>query len=129
MTVGDSALARHDILALRELWKKLPEWNYGPLELGHWHLGLSRHRGAPPVSLTLVPPLEEAAGIGVPFVTAMEGLRRAGPNPTGPKLRDALEDIKNLDLGGMRLSYSPTDHSGLDFADLSIIDAGGKFRR
>jgi branched-chain amino acid transport system substrate-binding protein len=59
----------------------------------------------------------------------VEGLRRAGPNPTGPKLRDALEDIKNLDLGGMRLSYSATDHSGLDFADLSIIDASGKFRR
>ena len=34
-----------------------------------------------------------------------------------------------MDMGGMRLTYSPTDHSGLDFADLSIIDASGKFRR
>lgn len=59
----------------------------------------------------------------------VEGLRRAGPNPTGPKLRDALEGITQMDLGGMRLGYSPTDHSGLDFADLSIIDANGKFRR
>ncbi len=59
----------------------------------------------------------------------VEGLRRAGPNPTGPKLRDALEGIANFDIGGMRLSYSATEHSGLDFADLSIIDGSGKFRR
>jgi ABC-type branched-subunit amino acid transport system substrate-binding protein len=59
----------------------------------------------------------------------VEGLRRAGPNPTGPKLRDALEGIKSVDLGGLMLGYSPTDHSGMDFTDLAIIDAAGKFRR
>ena len=66
------------------------------------------------------------------FVSAkvlVEGLRRAGKDPTREKLRTALEGIGKLDLGGLELSYSPTDHSGLDFADLSIIDADGKFRR
>ena len=58
-----------------------------------------------------------------------KGLRRAGPNPTGPKLRDALEGLKSFDLGGLTLGYSPTDHSGMDFTDLAIIDASGKFRR
>lgn len=59
----------------------------------------------------------------------VEGLRRAGPHPTGPRLRDALEGIKNVDLGGLSVGYSPTDHSGLDFTDLAIVDASGKFRR
>lgn len=59
----------------------------------------------------------------------VEGLKRAGPNPTGSKLREALEGIRQFDLGGLTLGYSATDHSGLDFSDLSIIDASGQFRR
>jgi len=59
----------------------------------------------------------------------VEGLRRAGPNPTPVALRNALEGIKDFDLGGLKLSYSPTNHTGLDFADLSIVDASGRFRR
>jgi ABC-type branched-subunit amino acid transport system substrate-binding protein len=59
----------------------------------------------------------------------LEGLRLAGPNPTPTKLRDALESIRQFDLGGLSVSYSTTDHSGLDFTDLSIIDAGRRFRR
>jgi len=27
------------------------------------------------------------------------------------------------------VSYSPNDHSGLDFADLSIVGKDGKFKR
>ena len=59
----------------------------------------------------------------------VEGLRRAGPSPTPSALRDALEGIRNMDLGGLKLSYAPDNHTGLDFADLSIIDASGRFRR
>ena len=59
----------------------------------------------------------------------VEGLRRSGPKPTRERLQAALEDMQNFDLGGLVISYSPTDHSGLDFADLSIISADGKFRR
>jgi hypothetical protein len=59
----------------------------------------------------------------------VEGLRRAGPNPTGDKVRAALEGIRDFDVGGLSLSYSPSDHTGLDFVDLSIIGRDGKFRR
>ena len=59
----------------------------------------------------------------------VEGLRRAGPNPTGASLTQALNGLKNFDLGGMQLSYSPTDHTGLDFVDLSIVAADGRFTR
>jgi branched-chain amino acid transport system substrate-binding protein len=58
-----------------------------------------------------------------------EGLRRAGPNPTPVALRDALEGMRNYDIGGLQISYSPTDHTGLDFSDLSIVNASGKFMR
>ncbi|MCU0763918.1 MAG: ABC transporter substrate-binding protein [Hydrogenophaga sp.] len=59
----------------------------------------------------------------------VEGLRRAGPNPTPQGLRNALESIRDFDLGGLKVNYSPTNHTGLDFADLSIVDAEGRFRR
>lgn len=59
----------------------------------------------------------------------VEGLRRAGPNPTPAGLRDALEGIRNFNMGGLTVNYGPDSHTGLDFADLSIIDAGGRFRR
>lgn len=59
----------------------------------------------------------------------VEGLRRSGPKPSRERLQAALEGMQKFDLGGLELSYTPTDHSGLDFADLSIITADGKFRR
>ncbi|MBA3625492.1 MAG: ABC transporter substrate-binding protein, partial [Methylibium sp.] len=59
----------------------------------------------------------------------VEGLRRTGVGPTREKLLAALNGIRKFDLGGMELTYSPTDHTGLDFADLSIIGADGRFRR
>ena len=59
----------------------------------------------------------------------IEGLRRAGPKPTREKVQAALEGLQKFDIGGLDISYSPEDHSGLDFADLSIIGADGKFMR
>ena len=43
------------------------------------------------------------------------------------KTRAALEGIRGYDLGGLELGYSTSDHTGLDFADLSIINKDGKF--
>lgn len=59
----------------------------------------------------------------------VEGLRRAGPKPTRARVVAALETIRQYDLGGgLEVSYSATDHSGIDFADLSII-SDGRFKR
>ncbi|WP_394755759.1 ABC transporter substrate-binding protein [Rhodoferax sp.] len=66
------------------------------------------------------------------FATAkvlVEALRRSGPKPTRERLQAALEGLQKYELGGLVISYSPTSHTGLDFADLSIISADGKFRR
>lgn len=59
----------------------------------------------------------------------VEALRRAGPRPSAEKIQIALEGLRKFDIGGLEVSYSSTDHTGLDFADLSIISADGKFRR
>lgn len=66
------------------------------------------------------------------FVNAkvlVEGLRRAGPKPDRARLHAALEGMGKYDVGGLELSYSSTDHTGLDFADLSIIGPDGRFQR
>jgi ABC-type branched-subunit amino acid transport system substrate-binding protein len=60
----------------------------------------------------------------------VEGLRRAGKAPTRASLTAALEGMRKFDLGGgLEVSYSAADHTGLDFADLSIIGPDGRFRR
>jgi ABC-type branched-subunit amino acid transport system substrate-binding protein len=59
----------------------------------------------------------------------VEGLRRAGAHPTRDKLRDALETLHAYDIGGLDVSFTPRDHSGLHYTDLSIIGANGKFLR
>lgn len=59
----------------------------------------------------------------------VEALRRAGSNPSRAKIQSALENMKKYDLGGLEVSFSADDHTGLDFADLSIISSDGKFKR
>jgi ABC-type branched-subunit amino acid transport system substrate-binding protein len=59
----------------------------------------------------------------------VEALRRSGAKPTRERIQGALEGMHKFDIGGLEVSFSPTDHTGLDFSDLSIITAAGKFRR
>lgn len=57
----------------------------------------------------------------------VEGLKRAGRQPTRASLLAALESMREYDLGGLKLSFAPTSHSGLTFVDASIINRNGKF--
>ena len=58
------------------------------------------------------------------------GLRKAAPkNLNRVGLQQALDSLNKVDLGGVELSFSPTDHTGLDYVDLSIIDSNGRFIR
>ncbi len=59
----------------------------------------------------------------------VEVLRRAGTKPSRERLQSALENFGKFDLGGLEISYSAKDHTGLDFSDLSIISSDGRFRR
>jgi ABC-type branched-subunit amino acid transport system substrate-binding protein len=76
------------------------------------------------------PPLSYASLEG--FVGAkllVEGLRRAGPKLTRQKLIDALEGMRNVDLGGVTVSYSPKNHDGSKFVEMVVVGKDGSIQR
>ncbi len=58
-----------------------------------------------------------------------EGIRKAGKNLTRESLVDALSNMGATDFGGFRVRYSPNNHNGSTFVDLTILSKGGKFKR
>ena len=58
----------------------------------------------------------------------VEGLKRAGKNPTRESLVDGMASMGKIDLGGFTVNYTPTNHNGSNYVDLTIISSGGKFR-
>ena len=56
------------------------------------------------------------------------GLKRAGKNPTRESLVDGLASMGKVDLGGFTVNYSPSNHNGSSYVDLTIISRGGTFR-
>ncbi len=58
----------------------------------------------------------------------VEGLRRTGRDLNREKFVDTMEKM-DVDLGGFYVSYSPKNHAGSKFVDLTIIGREGKFLR
>jgi branched-chain amino acid transport system substrate-binding protein len=56
-----------------------------------------------------------------------EGLRRAGRGLSREALVSALETLRDYNLGGYTINYSPSSHEGSSYTDLTIIIRGGKF--
>lgn len=54
----------------------------------------------------------------------VEGLNRAGPQLTREGLVRALETFQDLDLGGFRLTFTPTNHNGSSFVGLTVVLGG-----
>jgi ABC-type branched-subunit amino acid transport system substrate-binding protein len=59
----------------------------------------------------------------------VEGLRRAGKDLTREKLISALENMASYDVGGFQIGFSPTNHSGSAYVDISVLGAGGRVLR
>jgi ABC-type branched-subunit amino acid transport system substrate-binding protein len=57
----------------------------------------------------------------------VEGLKRAGKNPTRASFLAGLEQLRDFDLGGLSVSYSPSDHTGTEYVELSMITRNGEF--
>ena len=55
----------------------------------------------------------------------VEGLKRAGKNVTRESLISAMEKGE-IDVGGYKVNYSPSNHSGSSFVDTTVITRGGK---
>jgi ABC-type branched-subunit amino acid transport system substrate-binding protein len=52
-----------------------------------------------------------------------EAVRRAGTNPTRATLREALESLRNLDVGiGAAVTFTPERHQGLDNVYFTRVD-------
>lgn len=59
----------------------------------------------------------------------VEGLRRAGPNPTTVSLAKGLETLRDWDVGGFFVSYSPSAHTGSFFVEVSMLGSTGELIR
>ena len=57
----------------------------------------------------------------------VEGLKRAGKDLSREKLIAALESMNNVDLGEFVVSFSPTNHSGSKYVNMTMIGRGGRF--
>ncbi|MGA2552000.1 MAG: ABC transporter substrate-binding protein [Burkholderiaceae bacterium] len=79
----------------------------------------------------------KAAGITTPdfgtmegYIAArvfVEGLRRAGRDLTREGLIAALETLRDYDLGGFTITYSPENHNGSRFVEITMIGSHGNF--
>jgi branched-chain amino acid transport system substrate-binding protein len=59
----------------------------------------------------------------------VEGLQAAGKNPTREGLVQAFEQMREKDLGGMKLSFSPENHNGSRLVEITMIGKEGKLVR
>jgi branched-chain amino acid transport system substrate-binding protein len=60
---------------------------------------------------------------------AAEGLRRAGRNPTREGFIKALETMQPYDMGGYTVRFSPQNHNGSTYVDLTMITENQRFLR
>ena len=59
----------------------------------------------------------------------VEGLRRAGPNPTRAKLVQALKSLGRYDLGGTAVGYSSDNRRGSRFVEVTVIGGSDKLMK
>lgn len=59
----------------------------------------------------------------------VEGLKRAGANPTPASLVKSLETLRDFDLGGYYVTYKPEAHTGSLFVEVNVINSFGEVKR
>jgi len=57
------------------------------------------------------------------------GLRAAGRNPTPQSVKDGMEKLGQLDLGGYRMNFSPENRHGSNFVEITVVGPRGNFIR
>lgn len=77
----------------------------------------------------LTPAMIEGYAAAKVLVAGLRRAERENKVITRGSLKRALESLERFDIGGLEISYSASDHTGLDFADLSMIGPDGTFRR
>ncbi len=59
----------------------------------------------------------------------VEGLKKAGKVLTRESFVDALDKIGSIDLRGYRVKYSADNHNGSSLVELTVLGAGGNYKR
>jgi branched-chain amino acid transport system substrate-binding protein len=59
----------------------------------------------------------------------VEGLRRTGTDLTREKFITAMEAMRDVDVGGFLVTFTPTSHSGSRFVELTVIGKDERFLR
>ena len=114
-------------------------------QLGQAARGLAITRVVPPPNAVQVPVVAEYLSAlkdmnrGVPSFFGLEGyleakvlvegLKRAGANPSATSLVAGLETMRDLNLGGFFVNYQPRMHTGSTFVEIDIISASGTLAR
>ena len=57
----------------------------------------------------------------------VEAIRRAGPNLSRASLLKALNAMQDVDVGGYFIDFSPSNHNGSKFVELTAISTHGRF--
>src|SRR5437899_2923629 len=57
----------------------------------------------------------------------VEAIRRAGANPTREGLLKTLDSMQNFNVGGYQVDFSPSNHNGSRFVELTAISKAGRF--
>jgi branched-chain amino acid transport system substrate-binding protein len=57
----------------------------------------------------------------------VEAVRRAGANPTREGVMKALDSMQGFNVGGYVVDFSPTNHNGSKFVELTAIGKAGRF--
>ena len=59
----------------------------------------------------------------------VEAIQRAGADPTRQKIINQLDRMNNYDTGGFKVSFSPDNHVGSKFVEVTVIGRDGKLLR
>jgi branched-chain amino acid transport system substrate-binding protein len=57
----------------------------------------------------------------------VEAIKRAGANPTREGLLKTLDSMQSFNVGGYVVDFSPTNHNGSRFVELTAISKAGRF--
>jgi len=78
---------------------------------------------------TLTPAMIEGYAAAKTLVIALKRAAKDKDGITRASIKRTLETFGDVDIGGIDLTFTPTDHSGLEYVDLSYISEDGTFRR
>jgi ABC-type branched-subunit amino acid transport system substrate-binding protein len=58
---------------------------------------------------------------------AVEALKRAGPRLTRESFMQALDGMKQVDMGGYMVNFSPSNHNGSTQVEMTVIGRNLQF--